>query len=248
MFSDVHCHVLSNYYYDVNGIFNDLNSYNIKRIIVNGFDLNSCIEVLNSVSFDGVYGALGIHPDNICDYNSSNMKFIYDSLKNNKIVAIGEIGLDYFHNKNNKDLQIKMFEEFLDLGEKFNLPVIIHCRDASDDMLRILKRHKNFGVIHCFSGSLELAREYIKLGFKLGIGGVVTFKNARIAEVLKCISVDNILLETDCPYLSPVPVRGMVNEPWNVNFVASFLSEIYGISLNDLSVILENNYNNVFNK
>lgn len=248
MFTDVHCHVLSNYYWDVNSIINNLTSNNIKRIIINGYDKNSNLEVVNLISNENVYGALGIHPDNIECYNEENMNYIERNLNNKKIVAIGEIGLDFYHNKDNKEAQIKMLEDFLNLAEKYNVPVIIHCRDATDTLIRILKKHNCRGIIHCFSGSYETACEYVKLGFKLGIGGVVTFKNSNLPSVLKKISIENILLETDSPYLTPVPLRGTYNNPFNVNFVANYLSNLYNISLSELSAILEENYINTFNK
>ncbi len=248
MLSDTHCHIFSNYYYNVDDLINSFELNNIKRVIVNGYNKVSNEEVLNLIKYDSVYGALGIHPDNISDYNEFNFKFIEENLMNEKVVAIGEIGLDYYHNSSNKDEQISMFERFLELAEAYNKPVIIHCRNASDDLLRILKSHNCYGVIHCFSGSYELACEYIKLGFKLGIGGVVTFKNSKLKDVLKRISVSDILIETDSPYLTPEPIRGNFNEPLNVNFIAKYLSDIYDISIDDLSDIMELNYNNVFNK
>lgn len=248
MLSDTHCHIFSNYYYNVDDLINSFELNNIKRVIVNGYNKVSNEEVLNLIKYDSVYGTLGIHPDNISDYNEFNFKFIEENLMNEKVVAIGEIGLDYYHNSSNKDEQISMFERFLELAEAYNKPVIIHCRNASDDLLRILKRHNCYGVIHCFSGSYELACEYIKLGFKLGIGGVVTFKNSKLKDVLKRISVSDILIETDSPYLTPEPIRGNFNEPLNVNFIAKYLSDIYDISIDDLSDIMELNYNNVFNK
>lgn len=247
MFTDTHCHVLSDKYYNPLDIILNLEKDNIKRIIINGFDLKSTKEVINLVNYDRVYGALGIHPDNILDFNNDNVKFIESNLCNKKIIAIGEIGLDYYHNKDNKEEQIKMFEYFLNLAEKVSLPVIIHSRDATDDLLRVLKRHKCKGIIHCFSGSLETAKEYIKLGYKLGIGGVVTFKNCNLKDVLVNIDINNILLETDSPYLAPVPLRGTFNEPVNVNIIADYLCSLYNISLEELANKLEDNFNDLFN-
>lgn len=248
MFSDTHCHIFSKYYYDVNYLIASLNSNNIKRVIVNGYDSESNNEVIDLIKCDSVYGALGIHPDYIGDFNDLNFNFIENNLMNDKIVAIGEIGLDFYHNNMNKDEQLCMFEKFLVLAERYNKPVIIHCRNASDDLLRVLKRHNCYGIIHCFSGSYELACEYIKLGFKLGIGGVITFKNSKLKDVLNRISIDNILLETDSPYLTPEPIRGIFNEPVNVNFVANYIADIYGISISEVARIMEINYNSVFNK
>ena len=140
-----------------------------------------------------------------------------------------------------------MLEYFLGLAENNNLPVIIHSREATGDLLVLLKKHKCKGIIHCFSGSLETAREYIKLGYKLGIGGVLTFKNCNLKDVLKEIDLKHILLETDCPYLAPVPLRGLPNEPVNLNIIADYLCAIYNVSLEELAGTLEDNFNDVFN-
>lgn len=247
MFTDTHCHILSDKYYNPLDIILNLERDNIKRIIINGFNFNSNKEVIGLINYDRVYGALGIHPDNINDFNKESIEFICNNLNNKKIIAIGEIGLDYYHNKENKNEQIEMFEYYLNLAEEYNLPVIIHSRDATDDLLRILKKHKCRGIIHCFSGSLETARAYIKLGYKLGIGGVVTFKNCNLKDVLKEIDICNILLETDSPYLAPVPLRGTFNEPVNVNLVADYLCSLYNFSFKELSDKLENNFNDLFN-
>lgn len=246
MITDTHCHVLSDKYYNVYDVIDRLEEDNIKRIIINGYNGKSNKEVVSLVNNKNVFGALGIHPDNIEDYTEENLDFIKSNLDNQGIIAIGEIGLDYYHNDLNKDEQIKMFEYFLDLAEKMNLPVIIHNRDATGDMLSILKEHRCRGIIHCFSGSLETAREYIKMGYKLGIGGVITFKNSKLKEVVKIIGLENILLETDSPYLTPVPLRGIYNEPYYLNYVFKFLGELFEIDDLDLAKILEENYNQVF--
>ena len=202
---------------------------------------------MDMINNKNVYGALGIHPDNICDFNDDSRKFINENIKNKKIIAIGEIGLDYYHNKENKKEQLEMLDYFLELAEINNLPVIIHSREATGDLLDLLKKHKCHGIIHCFSGSLETAREYIKLGYKLGIGGVLTFKNCNLKDVLKEIDLKHILLETDSPYLAPVPFRGLPNEPVNLNIIAEYLCSIYNVSLEELANTLEDNFNDVFN-
>ncbi len=247
MFTDTHCHVLPSNYYNFDELINGLNQNNIKRIIINGYDLKTNKEVIElSSKYSNVYGALGIHPDNINEDIDLNMRLIRDNINRSKIIAIGEIGLDYFHNKNNKKEQIKLLESLLALAEERDLPVIIHSRDATDDMLKILKKHHVKGIMHCFSGSLEIAKEYIKLGFKLGIGGVLTFKNSKLKEVLKNISISNILLETDSPYLSPMPLRGIPNEPMYLKFIVRELIDIYGLSEAELAKELEKNFMDTF--
>ena len=247
MFTDTHCHILSTDYYNPENVIENLEKNNIKRIIINGYNLKTNKEVIElSSKYQNVYGALGIHPDNITDNFNDTLNLIKDNIDNPKIIAIGEIGLDYFHNKSNKKEQIELLENFFTIAKQYNLPVIIHNRDATDDLLKLLKKYNLKGIIHCFSGSLETAREYIKLGFKLGIGGVVTFKNSKLKETLSQVPLSNILLETDSPYLTPMPLRGIPNEPMYLKFVADELAKIYGITLEELATELEKNFHDVF--
>ncbi len=247
MFTDTHCHILSTSYYNPDDVINNLSQNNIKRIIINGYNLKTNKEVISlSNKYPNVYGALGIHPDNIIEDLEGNINLIKENSSNSKIIAIGEIGLDYYHNKDNKKEQLELLDTFLNLAEELNLPVIVHNRDATDDLLKILKKHHVKGIIHCFSGSLETAKEYLKLGFKLGIGGVLTFKNAHLKDVLKEIPITSILLETDSPYLTPMPLRGIPNEPMYLKFVADELTTIYNVSLEKLSNILEENFHEIF--
>jgi len=247
MFTDTHCHVLSTEYYKPEEIIENLSNNNIKRIIINGYTNKTNEEVIElSNKYDNVYGALGIHPDNINENLQDTIDLIEQNINNKKIIAIGEIGLDYFHNKENKEEQLRLLETFFKLAEKYNLPVIIHNREATDDLLRLLKKYHLKGIIHCFSGSVETAREYIKLGYKLGIGGVLTFKNSRLRETLKEIPLSSILLETDSPYLTPTPLRGLPNEPMYLKFVAEELTQIYDVTLAKISTELEHNLHEIF--
>ena len=228
-------------------IIRNLENNNIKRIIINGYNLKTNQEVINlSTKYANVYGALGIHPDNITEDLAENISLIKNTADNLKIIAIGEIGLDYYHNKENKEEQLSLLNTFLSLAEELKLPVIIHNRDATEDLLKILKKHHVKGIIHCFSGSIETAREYIKLGFKLGIGGVLTFKNSNLKKTLKDIPLSNILLETDSPFLTPTPLRGIPNEPMYLKFITDELLKIYHISLEELAITLEQNFLDVF--
>ena len=246
MITDTHCHIFSFDYYNPLMVFDNLERDNIKRIVNNGYDMKSNRELIDYLKYNNVYGALGIHPDNISDFDEDAKKFIEENILNERIVAIGEIGLDYYHNNLNKEEQINMLEYFLDLAEKVNKPVIIHNREATGDLLNVLKRHNCCGIIHCLSGSLESARDYIKLGYKLGIGGVVTFKNSKLKDILLDIGLENILLETDSPYLTPVPFRGVSNEPYNINYVFNFVRDLFNVSDEYLVNILEKNYQNIF--
>lgn len=243
MFCDTHCHILSEYYDDIDEILKDAKEVGVSRVINAAYNLESSKEVMALVKkYPEMYGVVGLHPENIeedFDYT------IFDNL-DKKIVGIGEIGLDYHYTKDNKDKQIEVFERQLDIAEKLNLPVVIHSREAAGDTLEILKRHHNFGVIHSYSDSLEMAREYIKLGFVLGINGVVTFKNCNLKDTLKNIDMNSIVLETDSPYLTPVPFRGTQNNPGKMMNTARFVADIYGVSLSELAEITNQNIKRVF--
>lgn len=243
MFCDTHCHVLSEYYDDIDEILKNAKEAGVSRVINAAYNLESCKEVMALVKkYPEMYGVVGLHPENI----EENFDYtIFDNL-DKKIVGIGEIGLDYHYTKDNKDKQIEVFERQLDIAEKLNLPVVIHSREAAEDTLEILKRHHNFGVIHSYSGSLEMAREYIKLGFVLGINGVVTFKNCNLKDTLKNIDMNSIVLETDSPYLTPVPFRGTQNNPGKMMNTARFVADIYGVSLSELAEITNQNIKRIF--
>lgn len=247
MFTDTHCHILSEYYENIDEILNKAKSVNISRIINNGCDHKSNIEVLDLIKkYKNMYGAIGIHPEVVDTYQESDLKFIEANINNPKIVAIGEIGLDYHYTKENKEAQIKLFEAQLALAEKYHIPVIVHSREATEDTINTLKKFKVTGVIHSFSGSLETAKIYIKMGFLLGINGVITFKNSKLKDTIKDIDLNNIILETDSPYLAPTPHRGEKNEPANVSLIAEFISELKDISLSQVSIITNENIKRIF--
>ena len=227
MIVDTHCHLENNIKSDLK-----IKKMATDLIIVSGYNKKSNEEVIELCKkYDNVYGTIGIHPEELDSYNKENIKFIEDNLLNKKIVGIGEIGLDYHYTKENKDKQKELFILFLSLARKYNKPVVIHSRDAIKDTYDILSEYKDLKkVLHCYSGSLEMANEFIKINCLLGVNGVVTFKNAnQIKEVVKNISIDNLLLETDSPYLTPEPYRGLENEPHNVYIVAQEISNIKGI-------------------
>lgn len=247
MFTDTHCHILSEYYEDIDEVLNKAKSVNISRIINNGCAHKSNMEVLELIEkYKNMYGAIGIHPEVVDTYQESDLKFIEANINNPKIVAIGEIGLDYHYTKENKETQIKLFEAQLALAEKYHIPVIVHSREATEDTINTLKKFKVTGVIHSFSGSLETAKIYIKMGFLLGINGVITFKNSKLKDTIKDIDLNNIILETDSPYLAPTPHRGEKNEPANVSLIAEFISELKDISLSQVSIITNENIKRIF--
>lgn len=205
------------------------------------------IEVLELVEkYDNVYGTLGIHPEEIDNIAPNSYKFIEENINNTKIVGLGEIGLDYYWVKDNKEKQKEVFEYQLKLAEKYNKPVVVHSRDSIQDTYDILKKYKLRGTIHCFNSSLEMAKEFIKLGYKIGVGGVVTFKNSKkLQEIVKELDLKDILIETDSPYLTPEPYRGKRNQPSNVYYVALKISELKNI---DVDSVIKQTWENAKNQ
>ena len=194
-----------------------------------------------------IYAAVGIHPEEI--YKEESIEEIKKLTSHKKVVAIGEIGLDYHYDDTNKEDQMKYFIDQLNLANEVNLPVVIHSRDAQKDTLDTLKTIKinNSGVVHCFSGSLESAKELLKLGFYLGFDGPITFKNARNAlEVLEYMPLDKILIETDAPYLTPIPFRGERNNSMYLTYVINKIAEIKNISSEEIADITMNNAKTLF--
>ena len=249
MFTDSHCHLYSEYYDDIAKVINEASLNKVNRFINNGCDAKSNVEVINLTSkYPNMYGAIGIHPESVDTYQEEDIKFIEDNLNNKKIIAIGEIGLDYYYTKENKEEQIKLLEIQLKLAEKYNMPVIIHSRDATLDTLTTLKKYHVKGIIHSFGGSLETAREYIKMGYLIGINGVITFKNANIKDVIKELPLSSLVLETDSPYLTPEPYRGKQNSPAHILDIAKFVSDLKNISLEELAKITNQNLDSMFNK
>lgn len=235
MLIDSHCHILKSEYDDVKKIKQDTFSSDIKYIINNAYSIVSIRELVNSELHPNEFIAIGIGPDDVNNYDESYKKEIETYLKNKKVVAIGEIGLDYYWTKENKEKQIKVFRDMLALAESYNLPVIVHSRESIQDTFNIIKEYKVKGIMHCFSGSIEMAQEFIKLGFLIGIGGVITFKNAsKLIDVVKRIDINSISLETDSPYLSPEPYRGKKNHPKNIIEIAKKISMIKNINLQEV--------------
>lgn len=229
---DTHAHLINEFYEDIDKLLLDLSS-TMKAIINVADSYETSVEVLNN-KHKLLYPSVGIHPEHACEYDDSIISKLEKLIKTNKCYAVGEIGLDYHYDNINKDKQKELFIKQINLANKYNLPVIVHSRDSIQDVFDILKTNKCSGVIHCFTGSKEMAREYIKLGYYLGIGGVLTFKNSKLYEVIKEISLDNILLETDSPFLSPEPYRGKINIPSNVSLVAKKIAEIKGITYEEV--------------
>lgn len=193
---------------------------------------------------------VGIHPEDAKDLTDERIPLFEEKISSYNPVAIGEIGLDYHYDDIPKDLQRKVFIYQLELAERFNLPVIIHSREAAEETMDIIKEHcpQRRGVIHCFSSSYEMACEYIKMGFYIGIGGVVTFKNGvKLKEVAKNIPLSSILIETDCPYMAPVPFRGQRNDSSYLSYVVDEIASLRNISSEEVIKATEENARRLFN-
>ena len=218
-------------------------------IINCGADIESSVSSVDLASkYDYIYAACGIHPEEADKTPENYIDILRDLAKNEKCVAIGEIGLDYYWRQDTKDLQKELFEKQILLSKELDLPIIVHDREAHGDTMEILKKHRPKGVLHCFSGSPETATEVLKLGMYIGLGGALTFKNARKAvEVAQMLPLDRLLLETDCPYMAPVPMRGKRNNSGYIPFIAEKVAEIKGIDPQSVLDITTENTKRLFN-
>lgn len=248
MFVDNHCHILKEYYEDIDKVINNAKDNKVDVLIVSGCSKEDIIESLELIEKNNnIYLTIGFHPDEVDNVNASDLEWLEELIKTNKrIIGVGEIGLDYHWVKENKDKQIGLFEKQLELAEKLGLPVVIHTRDATEDTINTLKKYKVKGIIHCFSGSIETAKEYMKLGFYIGIGGVLTFKNTNLKETIKSIPIDRITLETDSPYLAPTPFRGEQNEPKYIPLIAEEIAKQKEISIEEVGKITTDNTKKLF--
>lgn len=217
-------------------------------LILNGTDPKSNKEILElSSKYDNVYGALGYFYTLADEISDEEIDLLDSQLNNDKIIAVGEIGLDYYHTKENKDSQKELFEKMLDLAEKHKLPVIVHSRKASQDTYDILKNHNAVGSLHSYQGSAEMAREFVKLGFYIGIGGTITYKNSKkIRKAVNQVGISHILIETDSPYLPPEDKRGENNTPLNLKYIIEELAEELDIKEEKIIEITTENAKKLF--
>ena len=237
MFIDTHMHIGETFGISPDKYVENANNKNIKLLIASFCEKSDLeLSTLYVNKYSCLYAAVGYHPEIANEIEDNDYKKLEKIIKSNKkLIAIGEIGLDYHWNKENKDIQRKVFRTQLEMAERLNLPVVIHTRDAIEETFEILKDYKVRGVMHCFSGSKEMAKKFINLGFYLGIGGVVTFKNSKLYQVIEEVPLDKIVLETDSPYLSPEPVRGSINESANILYIAEKIAEIKKVSIEEVA-------------
>jgi len=236
MIIDTHAHIVSTFYDNLDEIIDEINNKGI-TVFNAAVRLEEYDEVIGlAAKYENFYAVLGIHPTEINDLPSDYIDIIESYLKNKKVIAIGEIGLDYYHDDSLKEFQKEVFIKQIRLAKKYKLPIIIHSRDAIDDVYNILKAEhaeEIGGIIHCFSGDLGYAKKFIEMNFLIGIGGIITFKNAELLKsVVSGIDLENITLETDAPFLAPVPNRGKINTSTNIPFIIKEIEKIKKISYN----------------
>lgn len=247
MLTDTHCHMLKCYYDDIDTYIKEASDNGVKRIIVAATNIEECKEVIElGKKYENVYYCLGIHPEFYEEDVDKLKDIIKENINDSKFVAIGEIGLDYYYDKEHKGEQIKTLEDQLELAQELDLPVIVHLRDATKDLIDSLRKYKLKGIIHCFSGSVETAEILIKMGYYIGVGGVMTFKNSKVDEVIKKVPMEYITLETDAPYLTPEPYRGKKNASKYVKVIAEHLANLKEMSLEEVSKKTEENVCKIF--
>ncbi len=245
---DTHSHYDDKRFDDIrDGLFCQMQQNGVCGIVTCGCDEQSSKAALSMAErYDFVYAAVGIHPGNLD--SGTTVEQIKNLAGHKKCIAIGEIGLDYYWVNNNKPQQIEIFEQQILLAHELDLPIIVHDRDAHGDTLEILKKYKPKGVVHCFSGSVEMAQEIIKLGLYIGVGGVITFKNAKkLPDVVRIIPDNLLLVETDCPYLAPEPYRGKLCHSGMIKFTAQKIAEIRGTTTQNILELTAKNAKNLFN-
>ena len=250
MLTDTHCHL---YYQDLRNdipaVLNRAAKLGVNRFICVGTniqDSRKCLELANA--HEKIYATAGVHPHDAKDTPKDYLDQICDLLKFDKMIAAGEMGLDYYRNISEPEIQNRVFREQMDLAQSLGKPVIFHNRDADADMLKVLSDFPNVtGVAHCFSSNLETAKAFLDMGYYISFAGNLTFKNSHLPEVAKGLPLDRVLVETDSPYLSPVPYRGKPNEPGRTRFVAEKLAEIHNVSLDVIAKKTSENATALFN-
>lgn len=251
MYFDSHSHYNDKQFdEDRDEILSNLKNHNVGYVVNIGADMKSSLESIElSEKYDFVYASVGVHPHDAKSVTQNDYDTLLQWLKKDKVVALGEIGLDYHYDYSPRNTQIEVFTNQLKICENVTKPVIIHSREACQDVFNIIKSSKvRNGVIHAYSGSTELAKEYIKLGFYIGVGGVVTFKNAKkLVDVVSNIPLEKILIETDSPYLTPTPFRGTRNNSQYLKQIVEKISQIKQVSPEKVESITFENAKSFFN-
>lgn len=254
MFVDTHAHLTDERFKgEEKEILEKCRTANVLKIITSGVDYDSSQKALEfAQNYDEVYASIGMYPENIYEFDKQIENNFAQMAQNKKVVAIGEIGLQYTDNMPPREKQKEIFLKQLELAYELKLPIVIHCRDAYGDMIDLLKRNKNLleysGTFHCYGGSKEIAKEILKLGFYISVGGVSTFKNAsNLKETIKSLPLENLILETDCPYLAPDPFRGRRNDPSLIPIIAKNLAQLKDVSIEEIEEKTTQNARRLFN-
>lgn len=249
VWTDTHCHLNHpDFGCDAVQVWKRAREANVHRAIVVGYDLASSESALQiAAQLDGCWASVGIHPHDAAQCDENALRRLQRLAAQPAVVAVGEIGLDYYRDFSPQEAQWRAFEVQLQLASQLQLPVIIHCRDAYDDLLNMLSRYSLRGVLHCFSGEPRHAQRAVEMGWYLGVGGIVTFKNAHtLREVVQRTPLENLLLETDSPYLAPAPHRGKRNEPAYIPLVAQMVASLKNVSLQELAAATTRNADRLF--
>lgn len=250
MLIDTHCHLNADQFNDdLNQVINNALETGVKKMIVVGFDHETnkrAIELAHE--FDFIYATVGFHPTEAKDITEEDFKILWENLQDERVVGIGECGLDYYWDKDHKKAQEWVFRKQIEWSKKLDLPLIIHMRDATDATYQILKEYEGLkGIMHCYSGSKEMVKPFVDLGLHISLGGPVTFKNAKVPkEVAKVIPDNRLLVETDSPYLSPHPLRGKRNEPARVRLVAECVADLREETIEKIEEITTKNAMKLF--
>ncbi len=225
----------------------------VEKIIIAGYDVTSSVQAVNiAKEISCCYALVGIHPNDANEWENGGKEIIKELTKNEKVIGIGEIGLDYYHNLSSRELQKKTFIGQISLAKELSMPISIHDREAHGDIMEIIKTQEagiSGGVLHCFSGSWEMAKVCLAQGFYLSFAGPITFKNAvKLQEIVRKVPLESLLVETDCPYLTPVPYRGKQNEPSFLKFTAAKVAELKGITIDEVNIAVGENAKKLFKK
>ena len=251
---DTHCHLyLEAFKADIEPVMARAAADGVERFYLPAIDSSELDNLLNLEKFwpGKCYAMMGLHPCSVKENHSEELKLVESWLAKRAFVAVGEIGLDYYWDKTFVKEQQEAFHQQIEWAQAYNIPIVIHSRNSVDDCIRIVQEHQNGslkGIFHCFSDGIEAAEKIMALGFYMGIGGVVTYKNAGLAEVVKNIPLEHLVLETDAPYLTPVPFRGKRNESSYLKYIAEKIADIKNISLEEMAAVTTANAEKIFGK
>ena len=250
MLIDTHCHLFfDELKEDLSSVLKRAADLGVTKFICVGTNIKDSKESYNlALDYENIFSTAGVHPHDTEEVAENYIDELYNLLKDKKVVAVGEIGLDYFKELSDISVQKKIFAEQLELAQKINKPIVFHNRDSDDDIINTLSEFPNvYGVAHCFSSTYDVAKKLIDMGFYISFSGNLTFKNSHLPDVAKRLPIDRLLVETDSPFLSPVPHRGKTNEPGRARFVADLLARLHNLSINEVAQITTTNAKAIFN-